>query len=528
MKEKTAPLTVKDGMRLSLLSRRVNLGLKGVADILSEMGYTTEMSPNEIIPRELVYKVEQSVTEEMREAYRPKGLNFMDLRSSALSERIKFLLESDKKFEIIAIEIENSLKNVEESFLRKIDEEQKEIERIDEEQRELDEELRAKDEEQRKKEKELARREKELTKEEDRLRIEKKRAKILEEKTHLKISMHAASQLLINKEHAHFSKESVDRFISNTGLIKSEDIPTHYGVALNQRELKVFMGILSGFSKNNYTGDHEVDRGTLLLELFDNSTEARIELIEPKTETPTRGAPYQNIKSIPVIRLTQAQIITLSGYDLKKQGHKKEAIVAIRDLATKQYCFFWERLKKDSNGKPVTNKSGKYIHEEVTDVGTLLRIKEIKEKGILKYYEISPSAVMLDQVDAQAYGGNYFLLMPLNWISEVQKIQKKSVPTYTYNFLFFLRVQAEHQRRENANKKQKVKKDFTISKTYEDMAIAISIPESIYKGKKTRGKKILDDAYAIALNLGYLRKTEITEDNHKLYLNKEFYPKPTT
>jgi len=166
MKEKTAPLTVKDGMRLSLLSRRVNLGLKGVADILSEMGYTTEMSPNEIIPRELVYKVEQSVTEEMREAYRPKGLNFMDLRSSALSERIKFLLESDKKFEIIAIEIENSLKNVEESFLRKIDEEQKEIERIDEEQRELDEEQRAKDEEQREKEKELAKREKELAKRE--------------------------------------------------------------------------------------------------------------------------------------------------------------------------------------------------------------------------------------------------------------------------------------------------------------------------------------------------------------------------
>jgi hypothetical protein len=506
MKEKTAPLTVKDGMRLSLLSRRVGLGLKRVVDILSEMGYTAEISLNEIIPRELVYKVEQSVTDEMRKEYREESKyapNFEALVKLLKSYSGEGLVYESKEF----IEIE---------------------EKIKEDVKHRDEEQRAKDEEQREKEKELARREKELTKEEDRLRIEKKRAKILEEKTHLKISMHAASQLLINKEHAHFSKESVDRFISNTGLIKSEDIPTHYGVALNQRELKVFMGILSGFSKNNYTGDHEVDRGTLLLELFDNSTEARIELIEPKTETPTRGAPYQNIKSIPVIRLTQAQIITLSGYDLKKQGHKKEAIVAIRDLATKQYCFFWERLKKDSNGKPVTNKSGKYIHEEVTDVGTLLRIKEIKEKGILKYYEISPSAVMLDQVDAQAYGGNYFLLMPLNWISEVQKIQKKSVPTYTYNFLFFLRVQAEHQRRENANKKQKVKKDFTISKTYEDMAIAISIPESIYKGKKTRGKKILDDAYAIALNLGYLRKTEITEDNHKLYLNKEFYPKPTT
>jgi hypothetical protein len=144
MKEKTAPLTVKDGMRLSLLSRRVGLGLKRVVDILSEMGYTAEISLNEIIPRELVYKVEQSVTDEMRKEYREESKyapNFEALVKLLKSYSGEGLVYESKEF----IEIE---------------------EKIKEDVKHRDEEQRAKDEEQREKEKELARREKELAKRE--------------------------------------------------------------------------------------------------------------------------------------------------------------------------------------------------------------------------------------------------------------------------------------------------------------------------------------------------------------------------
>jgi hypothetical protein len=144
MKEKTAPLTVKDGMRLSLLSRRVGLGLKRVVDILSEMGYTAEISLNEIIPRELVYKVEQSVTDEMRKEYREESKyapNFEALVKLLKSYSGEGLVYESKEF----IEIE---------------------EKIKEDVKHRDEEQRAKDEEQREKEKELAKREKELAKRE--------------------------------------------------------------------------------------------------------------------------------------------------------------------------------------------------------------------------------------------------------------------------------------------------------------------------------------------------------------------------
>lgn len=276
---------------------------------------------------------------------------------------------------------------------------------------------------------------------------------------------------------------------------------------------RVFEGILKAFSETNYKGESQVTRGSSLKGVYSKrSTE--LEKV------------YQNIENIPVVRLTQADIVKLSGYDMNNQKHKKDTVEAITHLATTQFCFYWVRLAKDENGKPLKDKKGDYKKEEVMEVGTLLRIKTVREEdGNLKYYEIHPSSVVLDQVNSD-YGGNYFLLVPKNWREEVKKLVGKKASSYTYEFLFWLRLQYEQIRRYNSNPGHKKKKPFLLKKTWEEIAQALKMPETVYKRNRKTAMSKIEDAYQTAIALGYLNKVESGEVTDTLYLNEDFYPKP--
>jgi hypothetical protein len=183
------------------------------------------------------------------------------------------------------------------------------------------------------------------------------------------------------------------------------------------------------------------------------------------------------------------------------------------------------RLKKDDKGNPVKNKNGDFIKEEIMEVSTLFRIQVVREEGEFQHYEIHPSCVIIDQINND-YGGNYFLLIPTNWRDEVTKLTGRRASSYTYEFLLWLRIQYEQIRRGNAS--QKRNKPFIIKKTWEDVAIALKMPESLYKSNRKRASKIILAAYDIAVKLHYLVKIENNEleDADTLYLNESYYPKP--
>ena len=339
----------------------------------------------------------------------------------------------------------------------------------------------------------------------------------LEPKRHTKIGIHAVSQFYgDNKQLSLFSDEKINAFKDATGL-NLTNRPTNYGVVLNQAQKRVLEGILKAFTDTNYKGDEQKDKATALREIYsDTETSA-------KTLVKGENAPYKNIETIPVVKLTQAQIINLSRYDLKaqKQSDKQHVIEALSFLATNQFCFYWVRLKTE-NGKPVKDKKGNYVKEEVMEVGTLLRIKTVRDqKGILQYYEIHPSAPLLDQVS------NYFLLVPTNWRDEVKELTGKRVSSYTYEFLLWLRLQYEQIRRYNkGGDKNRKPKPFKISKSWEDVAIALKMPKTMYKANRKRASKIIQEAYSVAIKLGYLVKVENNGATDILYLNESYYPKP--
>jgi hypothetical protein len=324
-------------------------------------------------------------------------------------------------------------------------------------------------------------------------------------KSHTKIAIHTVSQFYgDNKQLSLFSDEKIDAFTKATGL-SITDRPNSYGVVLNQAQRKVLEGILKAFSDSNYSGDEEIEKGRYNKDIYPINKIA--------------GA-YTNVDKIPVVKLTQAQIIEISGYN-RTQGDKVDVTEAISFLATKQFCFYWVRLKTE-NGKPVKDKSGDYVKEEVMEVGSLFRIKTVRnEIGELQYYEIHPSAPLLDQVN------NYFLLVPNNWRDEVKLLTGKRASSYTYELLLWLRLQYEQIRRYNkGGGKARKPKPFKISKSWEDVAIALKMPETMYKANRKRASKIIQEAYSVAIKLGYLVRVENNGATDILYLNEDYYPKP--
>jgi len=347
--------------------------------------------------------------------------------------------------------------------------------------------------------------------------IKQKKDLIEQTKKHTKISIHIVKQFYgDNKPLSPFTDEKIDLFTNATGL-NLTNRPTNYGVVLNQAQRKVFEGILKAFTDTNYKGDEQKEKKTALREVYsDTETSGKILSTGDK-------APYKNIEDIPVVRLTQAQVIDLSGYDLKaqKQSDKQHVIEALSFLATNQFCFYWIRLKTEK-GKPVKDKNGDYVFEEVMEVGTLLRIKTVRDQtGLLQYYEIHPSAPVLDQVS------DYFLLVPNNWREEVKLLTGKRASSYTYELLLWLRLQFEQIRRHNSGGgKNRKPKPFKLSKRLEDVAIALKMPETVYKANRKKAYKIIQEAYSIAIKLGYLVKVEDNGATDVLYLNESYYPKP--
>jgi len=334
---------------------------------------------------------------------------------------------------------------------------------------------------------------------------------------HTKIAIHTVTQFFgDSKQYSLFSDEKIDSFTEATGL-NLTNRPDSYGVVLNQTQRRVFEGILKALTETSYRGDEEIDRKTALKEVYTETETSARTLINQAS------APYRNIEKIPVLKLTQAQVIDLSGYDLKaqKQSDKQHVTQALSFLATNQFCFYWIRLKTET-GKPVKDKSGGYVKEEVMEVGTLLRVKTVRDQaGLLQYYEIHPSAPLLDQVN------NYFLLVPSNWRDEVKQITGKRASSYTYELLFWLRLQYEHIRRYNSGGgKRRKPKPFKIAKSWEDVAITLKMPETMYKANKKRAHKIIQEAYSVAIELGYLVKVENNGYTDTLYLNEGYYPKP--
>jgi hypothetical protein len=326
----------------------------------------------------------------------------------------------------------------------------------------------------------------------------------------IQLSLHAVSQFYNgNKQLSLFSDEKINEFTNNTGLNLLQK-PDSYGAVLNLTEQKVFEGIINALSRTNYSGNEQISP-------IDNLS-GDMQTGSKKTKD-ILNTIYKNVDYIPVIKITQADLIKISGFNSKKQKHKQDVTQAINTLATKQFCFYWLRTKYEG-GKILKDKNGDYLKEEVMEIAPFFRVNFVRKiTGEFDYYEIRPSAVVLDQAK------QYFLLIPENWRSEVKQITGNKASRYTYQFLVWLRYQFAQINRYNKSHKLKPKK-FVIKKSWEEIAIILKMPETMYKRNRKKANSIIQEAYKTALELKYLVKIEDGGGIDIFYLNTEYYALP--
>lgn len=318
------------------------------------------------------------------------------------------------------------------------------------------------------------------------------------------ISLHSVRNLLGSEQQLSlFSEDKVKEFAETYGVSLEGEI-SRYGIDLTDIQLRMMEGILHGLTKTRYKGNLEsIDIGAHAKEKY------------PRGEVPDS---YKYVDRIPKFKATQSEILRWGNVNQKSAGEVQVALKAFKHLGTSQYCFFYTRLALDEEGIPKKDRDGEFLKEEVIAVDTLFTIKEVRSKktGLLNYYEIIPSSIFLDQRES------YFMLIPFNWREEVRGIiGQRKASSYTFRFLLLLRYLFELQRRTDREKKE-----FIVRCPPEEMAIKLKMPESVYRRKKERANKILDDAYSVAKRLGYLKKYERTGTLDILYLNEEKYYLP--
>lgn len=298
---------------------------------------------------------------------------------------------------------------------------------------------------------------------------------------------HSNQLTLFSDQHTKLSQtygnsldESIDRF----------------GIDLTDIQMRVMEGILRGFTQTNYKGNiSPEDKESIAHQKYSGKL--------PDT--------YKYVREIPRIRATQKQIIEWAGLNPGSIGDKERAVNALCQLGIKQFCVLYDRLAFNDHGEPEKDKNGNWKKEVVTSVDTLFNIKIVREEAVekssskdpklgdVKYYEISPSGIFLDQRET------YFLLIPFNWREEVHALYgKKKISSYVFRFLWFLRFQYELKRRKNQER------PFQLRWSSEEIAIALKMPKSVYKGQKDRMNQILEEAYSVAKTLGYLSSYERT------------------
>ena len=324
-----------------------------------------------------------------------------------------------------------------------------------------------------------------------------------------KVSKHFINQMLCyDKEEIGEISVKAEALANKTGVYLEKKIKSK-GLILNSTQWKVLGAILKELTDTNY-------KGHKLMSRYEALNDKDLPPIYPTDKTGaflygSENSPYKNITAIPRLLITQSNLIRLAGYDPRKQSHRQNVVEALDYLRTHQCYFYWKRLKY-KDGKPVKNKDGEYVFEYVEELATVLRVNKITDnKRKLDYYEIEPSACLLDQHD------KYFLLIPKELLDNIDKKIKRKPSFYTILFLIWLYNEADNMRRYK-------KKEKTVS--LEELAIILNMPESLYKKKKKDAERKIQEAIMTASSLGYIKNISMDDGTLTFYFNKDFYPAP--
>jgi len=325
---------------------------------------------------------------------------------------------------------------------------------------------------------------------------------------HIKTGKHLVSQYLghPNPQTKLNFAETLERYSQETGLTMGNR-PLGWGLKTNVVQQTVTSAILHAFSLNEYQGEITLPKEEVLTDPERGPNYLQSKFRSMGSEALAKQA-YKHIPQLPTIRLTLAQVVELAGYDHNRQGDKEKVKEAVTQLGADRYLFYWRRKAftiQHGTAVPERDSKGEHKWEEITEDGSLFRVKHVQDEQSkqLKYFEITPSAVVLDQVSPQ-YGGNYFLMVPRDLHTEVRKAIGKGQRSTSYTFAFLMYLLQEYERVRSHAKKGTIPK-VIIAKHWEEIAQRIKMPETVWRRKRVTAVARLEQVYQVAKELGYLK-----------------------
>lgn len=326
-----------------------------------------------------------------------------------------------------------------------------------------------------------------------------------------------------------------------------EDCPNRIGFNLTSKaQSSVLFSVLQLLTRTNYQGDLQIPNSVGVKTAFQdeerrNNPERISQALTKGFETAIGknqiGGAMANIPSTPVLRITQRDLVIMSGYDPDVNGDVYQVAQAVLDLATKQNFLMWTRIKRDNKGNPIKNpKTKKLEFELVSTFSPVLWVNFVSDpiSKKLQYYEISPSPVFLDEVSAQYGGGKngYFLLIPEEANREIETTYRKMfkyrprIAIKIQTFCFWLRVRVQELQGKVNNPFSRSELDPVLRIRYEDLCRELDMSESSMKTQRKMTIQNIADGINVSKEIGYITDGYLEEetDTYVLTLNFDFYP----
>lgn len=303
-----------------------------------------------------------------------------------------------------------------------------------------------------------------------------------------RISMHAISNVLDGASSSSEDLKNIDKNI----------YPSITRINLSALQMNMMAAILRGFTSTGYKGN--------ISQLEDRNPNAQ----PLNTELEGEASLFEKTTTVPILRITQKRLLDLAGINQASAGEKERAIESIIYLKTRNFFIKYSRLIFDKNGEPMRDEEGNWKKETQEGIYPLFDVRPIKDErsGILKYYEIIPSQVFLDQVD------KHYTYLPKDFNIEIKKLLGSKKASRSI-FLFFYFLSYSYGIQVGRKKTSRVK--ISLEKIFPK----IGVSTASFKNQRKRSLKILDEACDIALKLNYLLSWERTDKQLSISINHE-------
>lgn len=390
-------------------------------------------------------------------------------------------------------------------------------------------------------------------------------------KSHIKIAKHGADLIMTS------NPQEQERMMAQIGVPDGFQVPTTYeervkfcakliskamGFTLPEEEVpstigfnlttdsqrKLLFGVLKLMTGTDYRGNVKVSNyqvipdGSRIIEQG-GGKKAEIKVIDIENDgykvmTGTHiGGAYQNIPMVPVLRITKSDLMRESGFDSDRRNDERDFDKAMSALTLKQNFLMWTRFARDDNGGLKKDKNKRQLFELVSTFSPVLNVRSVLDPQTknLKYFEVSPAPVFLDEISREYGGinGGYFMLVPEGSYNEVSEAYKRKypnrkgyIPSSIQALCFWLRLKVQEIQNKDRNPFTKRKGTSKIKIGYFDLCCQLDYGEQTIRKKKTKIQSVLRDGFDIAQELGYIKEWSIDlfTGDYLFDLNLEYYP----